>query len=275
VAGYDYGKLLVGSWGTLGVITELTCRLLPLPKARGAMIAAFETCDAACSAASDIVVSRLNPSVVTLVNARVATLLAGNAGVSLPPKSVALVVGAEGFGPAVARQVHEFGRMCGEHGGQIAGGIGDEEYDPLVALLIRLCSAREESEPVMSLRIGTAPGDMAEAIGAAEACETDGTLHAFIVAHLAGGSAYAQFVTTGVRDARHSAEAILRTITDSPSRNSITVLRVCPDAAPHVPFITGNRPPASSWLRAIKNCFDPDELMNPGIPQWWTNPIEK
>jgi glycolate oxidase len=48
VAGYDLTRLMVGSEGTLGVISEITVKLLPLPKAKGTVLALFKTLDEAC-----------------------------------------------------------------------------------------------------------------------------------------------------------------------------------------------------------------------------------
>ncbi|MET0134235.1 MAG: FAD-linked oxidase C-terminal domain-containing protein [Kibdelosporangium sp.] len=69
VAGYDLTKLFVGSEGTLGVITEITVALRPLPQAPGTTIAAFGTIEAAGAAVSRIVREGLVPSLMEIMDA--------------------------------------------------------------------------------------------------------------------------------------------------------------------------------------------------------------
>jgi len=64
VAGYDFGKLLLGSYGTLALVTEVVVRLHPLPDAR--RVVAVRTSDpaAASTAAAAVTGSQLVPSAV-------------------------------------------------------------------------------------------------------------------------------------------------------------------------------------------------------------------
>jgi glycolate oxidase FAD binding subunit len=70
VAGYDLMKLLTGSYGTLGVITELTFRLYPLPAASQTIVLAGEA-TAIAQAAQTILSSALTPVGFDLVSTAV------------------------------------------------------------------------------------------------------------------------------------------------------------------------------------------------------------
>ena len=55
VAGYDLTRLLVGSEGTLGIVTQIILRLLPLPESVRTMTAAFDRMEDAASTVSEII----------------------------------------------------------------------------------------------------------------------------------------------------------------------------------------------------------------------------
>jgi glycolate oxidase FAD binding subunit len=66
VAGYDFGKLLIGSYGTLGLITEAALRLHPLPRARQAVSVRTTDGAAAAEAALRVVRSQVVPAAVEI-----------------------------------------------------------------------------------------------------------------------------------------------------------------------------------------------------------------
>jgi glycolate oxidase subunit GlcD len=68
VAGYDLTKLFVGSEGTLGVITQATVALKPLPQAPCTFVAGFSTTEAAGEAVARIVREGLVPSLLEIMD---------------------------------------------------------------------------------------------------------------------------------------------------------------------------------------------------------------
>ena len=99
VAGYPLHHLLVGSEGTLAVITEITLRLVPLPPYRRTLLAAFDSLDTACAAALAAESSGYRPSAIELIEQAAVQLAQEMAGEKLPHADSAalLLVEVEAF----------------------------------------------------------------------------------------------------------------------------------------------------------------------------------
>jgi len=102
VAGYDLSRLFIGSWGTLGVITAATFRLLPRPDQTETLLAAFESVEGALALAQDLAGSHLFPAAVEVVD----RLPEGADVPTLDGVAVAAVL-LEGSERAVQRQVQD------------------------------------------------------------------------------------------------------------------------------------------------------------------------
>lgn len=81
-AGYDLTHLITGSEGTLGLITEATLKLSPLPEYFSAVTAAFPTAKKAADAVFHIIGSGLNPTALELLDAEAITILNTEGGFS-------------------------------------------------------------------------------------------------------------------------------------------------------------------------------------------------
>ncbi|PYE82513.1 FAD-binding oxidoreductase [Pseudoroseicyclus aestuarii] len=116
-AGYDLTALMVGSEGTLGLITELTLRLRGQPEAVSAAKVAFETIEGAVDAVMEVIQCGVPMARIEFVDA--ATVEAFNsqhdAGMPLHPH---LLVEFHGSPTAVAEQAELFGAVAEEHGGE-------------------------------------------------------------------------------------------------------------------------------------------------------------
>ncbi len=67
-AGYDLVGLVVGSEGTLGIVTEVTVRLTPLPNGVRTLLAIFETADQATQTVSDIIAAGVVPAALEMID---------------------------------------------------------------------------------------------------------------------------------------------------------------------------------------------------------------
>lgn len=115
VTGYDLTKLFVGSFGSLGVITEVTFRLLPCPTASALAVLQVRSLHEAQTLVEEILASALEPVCLEVLSPRVVALLGGEASEILhsrPGKvGPALLAGFEGHSAAVERSLREMAAL--------------------------------------------------------------------------------------------------------------------------------------------------------------------
>jgi FAD/FMN-containing dehydrogenase len=76
VAGYDLKSLLIGSEGTLGVITAVRLRLLPAPEAAIALVAFLRTRAEGCAAIGEVLAAGIQPSVLDFLDGETLAIVA-------------------------------------------------------------------------------------------------------------------------------------------------------------------------------------------------------
>ena len=116
--GYQLIQLFTGSEGTLGVVTEVVLRLLPLPRARATTAAFFADLDAAGRAVTGILSGGILPATMELMDKVTLDAVRHFAHLDLSAGAEALlIIEQDGFDTeAVAREIQEIGGMCREHG---------------------------------------------------------------------------------------------------------------------------------------------------------------
>jgi len=115
VSGYDMCKLLIGSFGTLGILCEMTFKLLPLPEKEATLLVPFRNLDEADGFVQVITHSQLIPASIETLNATAVKKM--KSPIPLAANGNYLVaIGLEGVAEAVERQIAEIGDMGRKQG---------------------------------------------------------------------------------------------------------------------------------------------------------------
>lgn len=116
-AGYDLTRLIIGSEGTLGIVTEITVKLFGLPECIGSGICHFPNVDMACQAAMATIQMCLPIARIELLDATQIKTCNAYSGLSLK-ESATLLVEFHGTNAGVAEQVELFGKIIAGFDGQ-------------------------------------------------------------------------------------------------------------------------------------------------------------
>jgi glycolate oxidase len=159
VSGYDLTRLFIGSEGTLGVFTEITLRLLPLPAHRHSILAVFDELEAAARAVSAIIAARVVPATLEIMDHTTINAVEAYSPAGLPKDAGAvLLIEMDGVREVVEQEAAVVTRVCRGEGARavIAAGTAAER-DRLWAARRTALSALARIKPYVYLEDATVP----------------------------------------------------------------------------------------------------------------------
>jgi len=145
VTAYDFSSLFVGSEGTLGIITEITVKLIPAPKFRRTMLATYQTIEDAGNTVAGIIRAQVIPATLEILDRKTIEAVEAYAHVGLPTGAEALLlIEVDGMADTVVeREAEAVIKTVGENRGVLRLANSDAERD-------QLWSARRAALPALA-----------------------------------------------------------------------------------------------------------------------------
>ena len=268
-AGYDLTRLLIGSEGTLGIITELTVKVHPLPEALSAAVCFFPTIDAAVRTAMQIIQIGVPIARCELLDAN--AIRAVNAHDKLGLKEAPmLLMEFHGSGAGVAEQAATVQEVAADHGGEAF------EWATTPEARTRLWAARHHAYlSGLQMRPGCRAvttdtcvpiSRLAENINASIAEVETAGLPYFIVGHVGDGNFHMAYL---LDPARPEERATAERLSAQMVARAIALQGTCTGehgiGLHKQGFLldeTGHE--AVAVMRAVKAALDPLGILNPG-----------
>lgn len=159
VTAYDFTSLFVGSEGTLGIITEIICKLIPAPKYRKSMIAFFDKLEDAGKTVTDIVRAHVIPATLEIMDKVTIQTVENYAKAGLPTDVEALLlIEVDGMGKdSVEWEAEKCIEIIKNNNGKFKIAETDQERDSLWAARRAALPALAQVKPSTILEDATVP----------------------------------------------------------------------------------------------------------------------
>lgn len=267
VSGYDVSKLAVGSLGSLGIICEMTFKLLPLPEKMETLLFTFSSFDAASAFANQIFETTLLPAAVEV--------LTEGAGSHLPLEGISdfkaalfgVAIALEGFVPAVARMSDEMTTMAKSHGAVTHNRLEDHQHQAFWLAVSKLGRTLEEENPgLMTLKVSSPVSEWATTFNALETTFSEAGLPCALQAHAGNGVCLANLLLDGKDDGvmEKAVGAVNRLSNLFSETDGSLVVQTVPSRWKAQLNIWGNPGSAFPVMKRLKEKIDPLGIMNPG-----------
>ena len=272
--GYDLTGLLVGSEGTLGIVTKMILRILRAPETVKTMLAIYDTIDDASHTVSAIIGDGIIPAALEMMDSVVMKAVEESVHAGYPLDAAAvLIIELDGMSDGLDRQTEKILSICKRHNVRdIQLAKDDAERNRLWAGRKGAFGAVTRLKPSYMVCDGTVPREELPAV-LSKVLET-GRKHGVLIGNVfhAGDGNLHPLILFDERD-----EDELKRV----KRATSEILKICADAGgtisgehgigieklKEMSFIFSESDMEA--MRQVKRAFDPEELFNPGkvIPE--------
>ena len=268
-SGYDLVHLFVGSEGTLGVVTEATLRLAPLPERLSAAIVSFADAAAATRAVSAIMGSGMVPAALEFLDLATVQALNESGDFELPEHPTLLIEFHSASSAALREELDLVQQLCQEEGClAFEGGLGRAERN-------RLWKARHQTYEILVRRrpehaylivdVAAPVSHYPELVAAAERAMGARGLEGYMVGHAGDGNLhplipYEPGDEASYADAMAAEEAIVEAAISmdgtATGEHGVGIGKRA--------FMAREHGAGLNVMRAIKAALDPHNILNPG-----------
>lgn len=267
-AGYDLTGMLVGSEGTLGIITELTLKLQGQPPATGAAVCAFPDVQSAVDAVIATIQMGVPMARIELLDTASVNAVNAHANMDLP-STPHLLLEFHGSEVGVAEDAATFGEIATDHCGR------GFDWATKVEDRARLWKMRHEAYYAI---LATRPGgraivtdvcvpisQLATALAETEAEIADSIITGPILGHVGDGNFHAiLLIDNDISAERQAAQTLAHNMAQRALRLGGTVTGEHGVGMGKLSYMSAEHGDAWDVMGDIKRALDPANIMNPG-----------
>lgn len=267
-AGYDLTRLMVGSEGTLGLMTEITLRLQGIPEAIRSARCSFRSVDDACRAVMMTIQYGIPVARMELLD-EISVGAANNYSKLSLPETPLLLLEFHGSDASVLEQSETFGAIADEFGGfDYAATSSAEERTKLWQARHDMYWASLQIRPGakgISTDVCVPISQLAECVGAARQKAEDMGLIAPIVGHVGDGNFHALLlIDMESGEEKQKADDYIGWLNDLAISMDGTCTGEHGIGQGKRPYLQKELGAATRYMAAIKAALDPDNILNPG-----------
>lgn len=269
VAGYDLTSLLVGSEGTLGIITEATLKLIPQPKTKKTMLALYHSLEAAAETVSAIIANKLIPATLEFLDQATVQVVEDFAKIGLPTDARAvLLIEQDGDESVVEQDIETIKDLCSANGAfDVSVAETTAEAHDLMEARRSALSALSRLKPTILLEDATVPrSEIAAMVRAINEIAETYDVRICTFGHAGDGNLHPSCLTD-VRDTEEikRVEKAFAAIFEKAVELGGTITGEHGVGAMKLPYLHLKVGEAGiEAMRSIKRALDPNGIMNPG-----------